>query len=246
VKPWHTAPFIEKVGHRARVCSQPLKDQPVVIVGGGPSLSVEVVKAIAPYNLILTNNAFMVFCDPQVVVAMDRRWWEWHGNNVQAMGHKSICALRPGQHLATKADVAILEKAVDQNHSDDPGIISGKNSGHAAIQMAVHLGANRIYLAGFDMEFTGGRTHWHDGHRIPSSEANYKTRFKPMLEDLTKILDKRNILVAAITHTAADIPKLPLELALKDLAGCEDLQHGSPSDTNPPTDQVPLQTASNG
>jgi hypothetical protein len=45
------------------------------------------------------------------------------------------------------------------------GVGCGGNSGFAALNLADVLGAETIYLLGFDMKGEGGRvTHWHDGY----------------------------------------------------------------------------------
>ena len=55
--------------------------------------------------------------------------------------------------------------------SFDPGYIHrGASSGYQAINLAVHLGARQIILLGFDMQPTGGESHWHGDH--PKGLAN--------------------------------------------------------------------------
>ena len=49
--------------------------------------------------------------------------------------------------------------------STKPGHVSWNgNSGASAINLAVHLGARRVLLLGFDMKAEGQNTHWHGGH----------------------------------------------------------------------------------
>ena len=43
-------------------------------------------------------------------------------------------------------------------------INQGGNSGYQAIGLAYHLGIKRIALVGFDMQYTGGKSHWHGDH----------------------------------------------------------------------------------
>jgi len=200
-------------------CSLALTGRSVVIVGGGPGLSPGHVKALqAAQRAVLVNNSYMVWETPCPVVAMDRRWWRWHGQQVVNMGHMAVTALRPGQSIDPTIQHFPLEKKPELILTDKPEYLTGRNSGHAAIQFAVHLGSPRIYLAGFDMDFApNGKTHWHEGHAIPSSQANYRVRFRPALEDLVKQAALRNIQIRAITPTTADIPTAPFDEALKDL-----------------------------
>ena len=54
------------------------------------------------------------------------------------------------------------------------GICHGDNSGYAALNLAVCLGANPIYLLGFDCKHENGRSHWHDGHIQKQEEERAK------------------------------------------------------------------------
>lgn len=44
------------------------------------------------------------------------------------------------------------------------------NSGAGAINLAAHLGVKKIILLGYDMQYTGGKRHWHGDH--PKGLAN--------------------------------------------------------------------------
>lgn len=43
-------------------------------------------------------------------------------------------------------------------------IHEGGNSGYQAINLAFHAGVRRIVLLGYDMQRTGGRSHWFGDH----------------------------------------------------------------------------------
>lgn len=51
------------------------------------------------------------------------------------------------------------------------GLMTGQNSGHQAINLAVLLGARRILLLGFDMKSSGGKTHWFGEHPTRTDES---------------------------------------------------------------------------
>lgn len=53
------------------------------------------------------------------------------------------------------------------------GLHTGTNSGFQAINLAVLAGARRVLLAGYDMHFPGGRSHWHNGHPVKIPENHY-------------------------------------------------------------------------
>lgn len=78
-------------------------------------------------------------------------------------------------HEAFLKHPVIKYVAKDNNHSKGlttkPDHISwNTNSGTAAINLAMHLGARRIILLGFDMDMVDGNKHWHN---------EYKNNHKP-------------------------------------------------------------------
>jgi len=195
----------------------PLTGLPVTILGGGPSLSREVAAAVQCGPVIATNNAYQLLRKPGLVVALDRRWIGWHGQAVAGAGHTLASASRPGVFPDFPGRLALFRKDTDNLLPQFRDALTGANSGHAAIALAYLLGAKTIYLAGFDMGFSGGRSHWHEGHATPSSEANYINRFRPKLEDLVQQASLCGVEISAITDTAANIPLTPLDAALKEL-----------------------------
>lgn len=73
--------------------------------------------------------------------------------------------------------------------SDTPGrIYSGLNSGHQAISVAYQKGATKIILLGYDMQHTGGKTHWHGDHPRGLTNAEgievWRRHFTPLARAL--------------------------------------------------------------
>ena len=77
------------------------------------------------------------------------------------------------------------------------------------------MGAKNIFTLGFDMGFTGGKTHWHTGHRVPPSEANYTTRFRPAFEKLASKLAKHEVNLYSVTPTHAKVPCMDFADAIR-------------------------------
>lgn len=207
----------EVAGGYSEPVNRPLEGRAVAIVGGGPGFDPRLMPDLEPSDPILTNNAYTLARAPRLVVAFDGRWYRWHGAALSGGGHAAVCALRDGQALPA-AGVRKMRKNPNEVWMEDRSSLAGRNSGHGAIVLAMHLGAARIYLAGFDMSFDGERTHWHKGHNVPSSSQNYEKRFRPALETLHKVADERGVSITAITPTAANIPSTPLSEALEDLS----------------------------
>jgi len=59
----------------------------------------------------------------------------------------------------------------------------GGNSGYQAVALAIHFGATRVVLLGYDMRNDGKRTHWHGNHvrlgnPIPSRFGDWLGHFE--------------------------------------------------------------------
>jgi hypothetical protein len=59
---------------------------------------------------------------------------------------------------------------------------TGSNSGYAAINLAYHLGAERVLLLGYDMMVRAGKRHWFGNHPqgmdANSNYASFVARFR--------------------------------------------------------------------
>lgn len=134
----------------------------VVCLGGGPSLTPEDVTYVRGKAdaVIAINDSYRLAPWADVLYACDGKWWYWHGAEA---GVKAFAGLKFALDPAAKrtAGVQVLKKTGESGLELDPGgVRAGRNSGYQAINVAVHLGASRVVLLGYDMR--GG--HWHKGH----------------------------------------------------------------------------------
>ncbi len=100
---------------------------------------------------------------------------------------------------------------------DDPaGLRHGSNSGYAAINLAVHLGAKKIILLGYDMRMERGRSNWHDEARPLASESVYEQSMLPHFRSLVAPLRRLGVSVVNATPDSAleCFPTATLEDAL--------------------------------
>ena len=70
------------------------------------------------------------------------------------------------------------------------GLQTGSNGGYQAVNIATLAGAARVLLVGYDMRFTGGRSHWHAGHPVKVAEdryLQYARSYKTMLPQLARL-----------------------------------------------------------
>jgi hypothetical protein len=106
--------------------------------------------------------------------------------------------------------------------SNNPRQITwNSNSGAAAISLAVHTGAKRIFLLGFDMQLVNGEKHW---HRIYSKGQAISPRrpvpFKTHLVGFPKIKQDAAALGVELynvnpTSAITCLPKLTLQEAMQ-------------------------------
>ena len=142
------------------------------IVGGGPSLKDFDFSLLDGELTIGINRAFEKF-SPTMIFCGDKRMWSWI--ELQKFGSKTKRLFRDSK--AYKVFLDLKDNALpDDILRIDPaakdgitkrlkdGIGLGDNSGFMALNIAVCLGANPIYLLGFDMKGNGnGKQAWWRG-----------------------------------------------------------------------------------
>jgi len=148
------------------------------VVGGGPSLKDFDMSILKGELVIGINRAFEV-CDPTILLAMDERFWGWVttgklGENTLTKynaydGVKCWAYFPTNSHLVPSDECFFLKnnptlKPFHTNLAD--GLRWGSNTGYAAINLAFALGANPIYILGFDMTPTQDKKKvwWHNGY----------------------------------------------------------------------------------
>ena len=157
------------------------------IVGGGPSLNGFDWSLLDGEISIGINRAFEKF-NPTMMFCMDPRVWGWivRGDFGQESTEKYE------QYKGTRVWINMSNfifpddvYVVDLNELQP----CGSNSGHAAINLAMLLGANPIYLLGFDMRGNskGGQEWFHNGYPVTQTEGVYDGFLKALNGDVGRI-----------------------------------------------------------
>ncbi|HEY5597204.1 MAG TPA: hypothetical protein VIK47_00240, partial [Kiloniellales bacterium] len=98
------------------------------------------------------------------------------------------------------------------------GLRTGRNGGYQAINLAVHLGARRILLLGYDMRAAADwRTHWFGDHADwPTRASVYETAMLPHFPGLAAALRTAGVETVNCTPGSAltDFPNSDVEMAL--------------------------------
>lgn len=103
----------------------------------------------------------------------------------------------------------------------EPGEINhGSNGGYQAINLAVHLGAKRLLLLGYDMKHNGEKTHWHNGHKVKSPPTVYNSLMIPSYQTIAQPLRDAGVEVINCSEGSAlsVFPIMPLDKAIRNEA----------------------------
>lgn len=188
----------------------------VVCLGGGPSLTQDDVDYVqGKATVIAINDAYRLAPWADVLYAADAKWWKYHQGVPSFTGLKY--SLQPD--AATWPDVQVLINSGEKGIDPDPTKLrSGCNSGYQAINLAVHLGAMRVLLLGYDMHATSiARSHWFGAHprelQCLSPYETFRLRFETALEPLKQL---GVTVINCSRETALEwFPRQPLREALK-------------------------------
>ncbi len=170
----------------------------VVLIGGGPSLTrlhvKHVEQAHGPVKCIAVNDAYLWAPWADVLYAADASWWNSHIAGIEKFALKlsaeqvrqkmldfagQKCSIQC-QEMNIKDDaIHILKNKNFPIHGNglslDPTmLVTGRNSGYQAANLAILAGAKTIILLGFDGQTSkDGKSHWHGGHKNPTPQEAY-------------------------------------------------------------------------
>lgn len=139
----------------------------IVCLASGPSLTqadVELCRGVVP--VVAVNDTYRLAPWADALYGSDSKWWQHHAGVPSFTGEK-YSVVNP-HHVAPphSAGVIVLKNTGEDGLEPRPtGLRHGFNSGYAAINLAVHLGASRILLLGYDMQVAeDGRSHFFGDH----------------------------------------------------------------------------------
>lgn len=135
----------------------------------------------------MINTSFRLAPWADVLYACDLAWWDQHYAEVRD-GFKGELWTQT-KEAAVRHGINRVEGRTGRGLCREPGVIhQGGNSGYQAIGLAVLQGARRVVLLGYDMQRTGGRSHWHGDHpgglRNSSPFTSWLQKFGELAADL--------------------------------------------------------------
>lgn len=204
------------------------KGKPCFVIGGGPSLEGFDWELLRGKRTIGINRVYEKF-DPTIIFSMDTRFLRWvlegkYGSKATDafLRSKAYKVWLCTYNCRLPKNIYIIQ--VWENYSRGfrafpstmcNGIGHGNNSGYGALNLAACFGASPIYLLGFDMKYTNGKTHWHEGHPVPHKSDTVQ-RFMKYFQ-MAKIKTKEMGIEVINLNPESDLiyfPKKPFEEVL--------------------------------
>ncbi len=172
----------------------------VVCIASGPSLTSDDVSLVRDKaKTIVVNSSYQMAPWADCLYAADARWWKSHHGAPEFHGLKYALEA----NAAKWPGVTVLKYGGERGLSSDPtSLKSGRNSGYQAIGLAVHFGASRIVLLGYDMQRgPKGEEHWHANHQ-EHRRSDYPN-FLRFFDGLVEPLKARGIQIVNCTRRTA-------------------------------------------
>lgn len=213
-----------------------------ILFGGGPSLTLEQVETACQAcqngrcKAIAVNDAYLVAPWANVLYAADSTWWAWHSAgvakpalNLTAEQVRARFEAFPGERCSIQcsganvddARIHLLRNRNYPNHGtglslNPTELVTGRNGGWQALNLAVLAGAKKIILLGIDgRPAADGRTHWSGGHPRPTPEAAY-AEYRRAWADGEKAIKAAGVrVINASPSSAVGFEKMALEDALR-------------------------------
>lgn len=123
-------------------------------MASGPSLNREDVERVRAWRgdgrlVYVVNNTYEMAPWADLLFVGDGNWLERYAPQCDFAGER-VTASKVGQYIGWTVTPA--------------GFQWHQNSGAGAIAWAIHNGAKRVFLLGYDCQKTGGKSHWHPPH----------------------------------------------------------------------------------
>ena len=173
----------------------------MLCIASGPSLTAEDIESCRGKvdGAIAVNDSYRLCPWATALYAADECWWGWKKGAPDFHGLKY--SLQKG--AAKWPGVQVLRNTGDRGLETDPtGLRTGRNSGYQALNLAVHMGAKRVLLLGYQLALgPKGESHWHGDHprKVHSPYQSFIEKFN----ELPPLLEKLGVEVVNCTPVTA-------------------------------------------
>lgn len=115
-----------------------------------------------------------------MIYACDRLWWLQYAKRVRQVCSGEFWTINQNAAKVEGLNLVVGERGAGVSRCPNT-VMEGGNSGYQAVGLALLFGASRVVLLGYDMQFTGGKKHWHRDHAksnpTPSAMKNWLGNF---------------------------------------------------------------------
>jgi len=172
-------------------------DSTVACVATGPSLTREDCNYLrGKCRVIAINDAHKWVPWADVLYSSDRRWWNHYKGVPEFQGMRfgigsGIGKKNPAGGKWTGVKILRNTGYLGLDMAPD-AIRNGRNSGYAAVNLAVKFGASKVLLLGYNMGYIKGRAHFFGSHPpgLPQSASLYpgfRKNFEHMVKPLAEL-----------------------------------------------------------
>ena len=211
-------------------CPRLWPNSTVYVLGGGPSLTDVDLTPLHSKRVLAVNNSYgdpsgrqqdgHDIYDPRPWVDAlyfgDCRWYDWHRKALLDFGGLKVTSCQRGFRWPGIKWVSRANKAMGLTPRPYE-VVWNRSSGASAVNLAVHLGATKIILLGFDMQPDDkGRANWHDDHPVKVRNRDVYPRFREPFIHIKNDAHKMGVEILNATEGSAltDFPMVKLEETL--------------------------------
>ncbi len=150
-----------------------LQDEDVFIIAGGSSLSDFDFNLLKDKKTIAINRACEYVINPTAIYWTDKRVYRWYKKIIDNLSCIKVTSV---DDSIMNSDITILKRSDDSIFRKDRRdlILAGNNSGFGAIDLAIKMGAKRIFLLGYDMRIMNDKQHFHEGYPVNLHKVELK------------------------------------------------------------------------
>ncbi len=188
--------------------------QTCAVLASGPSMTREVAETVrsSGCRVIAVNDqgvdkngkpAMAPWAD--IMYASDSTWWHNMKREAARFKGRKVTVARQGNidPNPISDDVVVMAHGGVAGFDERPTHLrTGSNSGYAATHLAIHLGAARIVLCGFDMRTVGDKAHWFGDHHWRGPHRTDYSIFLYHFRNAAKEFSRRATIINA-THGSA-------------------------------------------
>lgn len=162
----------------------------VVVVAGGPSLSLKQVRTVGmaraqgKCKVIAVSDAVYPCWFADICYSCDARWWDFH------RGLGTFPSVKVSLNHLGRYGVQHLRDTGKDGYDPEPGNVrTGGNSGFQAVHLAAQLGAKTIIIVAIDFtDIDGAREHWFGLHKgrmdMHSDTEAWRSHFRTLTDAL--------------------------------------------------------------